>query len=58
MNPFNQIAALGRGGDTELVLTTAREREMLRRMGGADTLNPYTGLREYKGGGDEPDTSL
>jgi hypothetical protein len=28
-----------------------REAEMLKRMGGAGTTNPNTGLREYKGGG-------
>ncbi len=39
----------GRGGDTELVHVNRREKEMLRRMGGAGTINPNTGLREYKG---------
>lgn len=40
----------GRGGDTELVHVNRREAEMLRRMGGAGTVNPNTGLREYKSG--------
>lgn len=40
----------GRGGDSELVHVNRREAEMLRRMGGAGTINPNTGLREYKGG--------
>lgn len=38
----------GRGGDTELVHVNRREAEILRRMGGAGTVNPNTGLREYK----------
>lgn len=38
----------GRGGDTELVHVNRREAEMLRRMGGQGTINPNTGLREYK----------
>lgn len=39
----------GRGGDSELVHVNRREAEMLRRMGGQGTVNPNTGLREYKG---------
>ena len=39
----------GQGGDTELVHVNRREAEMLRRMGGQGTVNPNTGLREYKG---------
>jgi len=42
----------GRGGDTELVHVNRREAEMLRRMGGAGTVNPHTGLHEYKGIGE------
>ena len=38
----------GRGGDSELVHVNSREAEMLRRAGGAGTINPNTGLREYK----------
>ena len=38
----------GRGGDSELVHVNPREAEMLRRMGGSGTVNPNTGLREYK----------
>lgn len=45
-----QIAAAGRGGDSMLVHINPREAEMLRRMGGAGTVNPNTGLREYKSG--------
>lgn len=47
-----QLQAAGRGGDSMLAHINPREAEMLRRMGGAGTVNPNTGLREYKGGGD------
>jgi hypothetical protein len=40
----------GRGGDTQLAHINDREAEMLKRMGGAGTINPNTGLREYKSG--------
>ena len=43
-----QLAAQGRGGDTELAHVNPREAAMLRRAGGAGTINPKTGLREYK----------
>ena len=39
----------GQGGDTELVHVNRREAEMLKRLGGQGTVNPNTGLREYKG---------
>ena len=42
------LASLGRGGDTELAHVNPREAEMLKRMGGSGTVNPNTGLREYK----------
>ena len=45
------LAAQGRGGDTMLAHINPREAEMLRRMGGTGTINPNTGLVEYKGGG-------
>lgn len=38
----------GQGGDSELVHVNRREAEILRRMGGQGTVNPNTGLREYK----------
>lgn len=47
-----RVAAAGRGGDTELAHINSREAEMLKRMGGAGTINPNTGLREYKDDGD------
>jgi hypothetical protein len=45
-----QLEAAGRGGDSMLAHINPREAEMLRRMGGAGTINPNTGLREYKSG--------
>ena len=44
-----QLQAAGRGGDTMLAHINPREAEMLRRMGGAGTINPHTGLPEYWG---------
>jgi len=46
-----KLQAAGRGGDSMLAHINPREAEMLRRMGGAGTVNPNTGLREYKEGG-------
>ena len=43
-----RVQAAGRGGDTELAHINPREAEMLRQAGGAGTINPKTGLREYK----------
>lgn len=45
-----QLQAAGRGGDSMLAHINPREAEMLRRMGGSGTVNPNTGLREYKSG--------
>ena len=38
----------GRGGDDRLAHINHREAEMLKRMGGEGSINPTTGLREYK----------
>ena len=46
-----RLAAQGRGGDSMLAHINPREAEMLKRMGGAGTVNPNTGLREYKSAG-------
>lgn len=46
-----RVAAAGQGGDTQLAHINSREAEMLKRMGGSGTVNPNTGLQEYKGGG-------
>ena len=47
-----RVAAAGRGGDSQLAHINMREAEMLKRMGGAGTVNPNPGLHEYKSGGD------
>ena len=44
-----RLQAGGRGGDSMLAHINPREAEVLRRMGGQGTVNPNTGLREYKG---------
>jgi hypothetical protein len=41
------VAGQGRNGDTMLAHITKDEAAMLRKHGGAGTLNPRTGLREY-----------
>jgi hypothetical protein len=41
------LAAMGRHGDTMMAHINPREAEMLRRMGGAGTINPRTGYPEY-----------
>ena len=43
-----RVAAAGQGGDTRLAHINSREAEMLKRMGGSGTVNPNTGLQEYK----------
>jgi len=45
-----QLQAQGRGGDTILAHINPIEAEVLRRMGGSGTVNPHTGLMEFKGG--------
>lgn len=48
MNPISEgIASLGRNGDTMLAHITPQEAMMLRRAGGAGTINPVTGLPEF-----------
>lgn len=41
------LASMGRHGDTMLAHINPREAEMLKRMGGAGTINPRTGHPEY-----------
>jgi hypothetical protein len=43
----DSLEQYGRYGDTDVALTDSQDRRMLRRMGGAGTVNPVTGLREY-----------
>ncbi len=42
------VAAQGRDGDTMLAHINPQEAAMLKAMGGSGTINPKTGLREYK----------
>ena len=41
----------GRGGDTILAHINPQEARVLKSMGGAGTINPATGIMEFKGGG-------
>ena len=43
-----KIEMQGRGGDDMLAHINHREAEMLKRMGGEGSINPTTGLHEYK----------
>ena len=43
-----RLANQGQGGDSMLAHINPREAEVLRRMGGQGTVNPNTGLAEYK----------
>jgi len=44
------LAGKGRGGDSILAHITPEEAQMLRSRGGSGTINPATGLPEFKGG--------
>jgi hypothetical protein len=52
---YDAIADMGRYGDTELAHVTPREQALLMAMGGAGTINPRTGLREFYAGADPGD---
>jgi hypothetical protein len=43
-----KLELAGRGGDDMLAHINHREAEMLKRMGGEGSINPTTGLHEYK----------
>lgn len=45
-----KVAAAGRGGDELLAYLSPESMTALKRMGGAGTINPATGLPEFKGG--------
>jgi hypothetical protein len=45
------LAAKGRGGDPILAHINPQEAMMLKAMGGSGTINPSTGIMEFKGGG-------
>ena len=51
---YNDIAGEGMDGDTELAHVNDFEVRMLKSLGGSDTINEITGLREFKGGGCPP----
>ena len=44
---YSLLAAQGRNGDTELAHVTPEEKALLKSRGGAGTINPNTGLREF-----------
>ena len=46
-NPYTNLASKGRYGDTMLAHINPQEAGLLKSMGGAGTINPQTGLREY-----------
>jgi len=46
-----ELAEQGRGGDTRLAHINDYEAEVLKLLGGSGTVNPNTGLEEFKGGG-------
>ena len=48
-NLFDELKNKGRYGDTELAHITPNEASLLESLGGAGTINPETGLREYHG---------
>jgi hypothetical protein len=47
------IRAKGRGKDTVLAHITPKEAALLKKRGGAGTINPHTGLLEYYDGEDD-----
>ena len=47
VNNLLDIASQGRFGDTELVHVQPWEKQLLTDLGGSNTVNPNTGLREY-----------
>jgi len=48
---YTDIAAMGDGGDTTLAHVNEKEVALLKAHGGAGTINPRTGLIEFKGKG-------
>jgi hypothetical protein len=53
---IEELRSKGRGGDTILAHINPREAEILKRMGGAGTINPHTGLPEFLNISDEGGT--
>ena len=52
-----ELGRLGREGDTELAHVNTWEANLLKAHGGSGTINPVTGLREFKGGGGSSETT-
>jgi len=50
MELADKVAAAGRGGDELLAYLSPESVEFLKENGGAGTVNPLTGLPEFKGG--------
>ena len=48
---YADVAGMGDGGDTELAHVNLKEVALLKAHGGAGTINPRTGLVEFKGKG-------
>lgn len=47
---LEKIRKKGRGGDTILAHLSPVQASLLKQVGGSGTINPETGLREFKGG--------
>lgn len=50
MEAVDRVSAAGRGGDELLAYLSPESMAVLKKMGGAGTINPATGLPEFKGG--------
>jgi hypothetical protein len=50
MEAVDRVAAAGRGGDELLAYLSPASVEILKKMGGSGSINPATGLHEFKGG--------
>lgn len=50
LEAVDRVAAAGRGGDELLAYLSPESVAVLKKMGGAGTINPATGLPEFKGG--------
>ena len=50
LEAVDRVAAAGRGGDELLAYLSPESMAVLKKMGGAGTINPATGLPEFKGG--------
>jgi hypothetical protein len=55
---YKEIAGKGIKGDTELAHINTFESRILKMFGGAGTINPETGLKQYFGGGGSVEEEL